>query len=86
MSLSHAIAKAPRPPPNTTPPPPPQLACQNCRKRKVKCGKEKPACGRCRELALPCVYETSAKKSGPKRGHVRMLERIIGMFAFTLVK
>ena len=38
------------------------LACQDCRKRKLKCDREYPICGRCRQTQHPeaCTYDPGA--------------------------
>ncbi|SCU96422.1 LAMI_0F06502g1_1 [Lachancea mirantina] len=33
------------------------FVCQNCRRRKIKCDKSQPQCGRCAKLHLKCVYD-----------------------------
>jgi hypothetical protein len=35
----------------------PSLSCSVCRRRKVKCGKEKPACGNCVRMDEVCEYD-----------------------------
>ncbi|KAL4804421.1 hypothetical protein BDV18DRAFT_162183 [Aspergillus unguis] len=39
---------------------PPELnviACQRCRRKKLKCDREKPVCKRCSSLSVECIYE-----------------------------
>lgn len=33
------------------------FVCQSCRRRKIKCDKAQPKCGRCTKLHLDCVYD-----------------------------
>ncbi|KAJ5158364.1 transcriptional regulator family: Fungal Specific TF [Penicillium coprophilum] len=40
-------------------------ACDNCRRRKVRCNREQP-CGKCREVSLNCRYTSVARRKGPK--------------------
>ncbi|ROT38212.1 hypothetical protein SODALDRAFT_351325 [Sodiomyces alkalinus F11] len=48
------------------------LACDSCRRRKVKCDAQTPECGSCRSSKIPCKYELPRKKRGPKpRGRDR---------------
>ena len=54
--------------------PPKRIACQVCRKRKLRCDGRKPSCGKCTQLGHQCAYDESRKKSGPKRGYVKQLE------------
>ncbi|RMX72823.1 hypothetical protein D0869_14225 [Hortaea werneckii] len=55
-------------------PKPKRIACVLCRKRKLKCDGEKPACGTCSRLQHDCAYDEVRRKSGPKRGYVKALE------------
>ncbi|KAK7203304.1 fungal-specific transcription factor domain-containing protein [Myxozyma melibiosi] len=70
-------------PPNTpsepgsgaTPQPAKRIACVICRRRKLKCDGARPSCGTCARLKHECAYEESVRrKSGPRRGYVKMLE------------
>lgn len=51
-----------------------RIACIICRKRKLRCDGQKPACGTCARLGHRCGYDEVRKKSGPKRGYVKELE------------
>ncbi|TLD34526.1 hypothetical protein E2P81_ATG04691 [Venturia nashicola] len=51
-----------------------RIACVLCRKRKLKCDGARPACGTCKRLSHDCAYDEVRKKSGPKRGYVKLLE------------
>ncbi|KAK9467484.1 fungal-specific transcription factor domain-containing protein [Lipomyces arxii] len=51
-----------------------RIACAICRKRKLKCDGNRPTCGTCFRRQHDCVYEETRRKSGPKRGYVKMLE------------
>ncbi|KAK9237542.1 hypothetical protein V1525DRAFT_432612 [Lipomyces kononenkoae] len=51
-----------------------RIACVICRRRKLRCDGARPACGTCARLHHNCVYEETRRKSGPKRGYVKMLE------------
>ncbi|KAK9242165.1 fungal-specific transcription factor domain-containing protein [Lipomyces tetrasporus] len=51
-----------------------RIACVICRKRKLRCDGARPACGTCARLQHHCIYEETRRKSGPKRGYVKMLE------------
>ncbi|SCV00870.1 LANO_0F08988g1_1 [Lachancea nothofagi CBS 11611] len=54
---------AARNPPSTFPAKPTQsmFTCKSCRQRKRRCSREKPRCGRCIRLNIPCVYELPPK-------------------------
>ena len=60
--------------PNDAVPRPKRIACILCRKRKLKCDSTKPSCGTCSRLNHHCEYSEERKKSGPKRGYVKLLE------------
>jgi hypothetical protein len=34
-----------------------RTSCSDCHKRKLKCDREYPACGRCRKRGVPCYYD-----------------------------
>lgn len=55
-------------------PRPKRIACILCRKRKLRCDGNKPSCGTCYRLNHNCEYSEERKKSGPKRGYVKLLE------------
>jgi hypothetical protein len=59
---------------NDTVPRPKRIACILCRKRKLRCDGGKPSCGTCARLKHNCEYSEERKKSGPKRGYVKLLE------------
>ncbi|KAF2832987.1 binuclear zinc transcription factor [Ophiobolus disseminans] len=52
-----------------------RIACVLCRKRKLKCDGTRPTCGTCNRLSHDCAYDEVRKKSGPKRGYVKLLEQ-----------
>ncbi|KAF2018832.1 hypothetical protein BU24DRAFT_106022 [Aaosphaeria arxii CBS 175.79] len=53
---------------------PKRIACILCRKRKLRCDGTRPTCGTCKRLSHDCAYDEVRKKSGPKRGYVKLLE------------
>ncbi|KAI9849484.1 MAG: hypothetical protein M1837_004104 [Sclerophora amabilis] len=56
-------------------PRPKRIACVLCRKRKLRCDGSKPSCGTCTRLGHECAYDEVRRKSGPKRGYVKLLEK-----------
>ncbi|KAF5632072.1 hypothetical protein F52700_6591 [Fusarium sp. NRRL 52700] len=46
-------------------------SCSGCRKRKLKCSRQRPACSNC----APCVYENRRTKPGLKGGAVESLNQ-----------
>ena len=59
-------------------PEPASLACNPCRKRKLRCSRELPACQHCRKAATACVYETKRNKPGLKPGALESVHRRLG--------
>jgi hypothetical protein len=57
-----------------------RIACVLCRKRKLRCDGARPTCGTCKRLAHDCAYDEVRKKSGPKRGYVKLLEARLRMY------
>ncbi|KAE8380262.1 fungal-specific transcription factor domain-containing protein [Aspergillus bertholletiae] len=51
--------------PAATPAKPPKQACDNCRRRKIKCSRELP-CDKCQRLLLSCSYSDVLRRKGPK--------------------
>ncbi|RSL57234.1 hypothetical protein CEP53_006533 [Fusarium sp. AF-6] len=41
-------------------------ACDNCRRRKIKCDSQPPQCANCRSSNLECEYSLVRRKRGPK--------------------
>lgn len=56
-----------------------RIACVLCRKRKLRCDGARPTCGTCKRLSHDCAYDEVRKKSGPKRGYVKLLEARLRM-------
>ena len=54
---------------------PKRIACVLCRKRKLRCDGARPTCATCKRLSHDCAYDEVRKKSGPKRGYVKLLEQ-----------
>lgn len=44
---------------------PPKQACDNCRRRKIRCSRELP-CDKCQRLLLSCSYSDVLRRKGPK--------------------
>ncbi|KAF2025008.1 hypothetical protein EK21DRAFT_93594 [Setomelanomma holmii] len=51
------------------------LACNNCRKSKLRCSRDRPTCLHCRKTGHDCIYETKRIKPGLKSGAVENLHR-----------
>lgn len=51
------------------------LACIACRRKKIRCSGEKPACKNCQRSRIPCVYKVTARKAAPRTDYMAMLDR-----------
>ncbi|KAL4924102.1 Zn(II)2Cys6 transcription factor [Aspergillus undulatus] len=50
-------------------------ACNSCRRRKLRCSRELPACQHCRKTLSECYYETKRAKPGMKAGALDNIHR-----------
>ncbi|EXJ56395.1 hypothetical protein A1O7_06738 [Cladophialophora yegresii CBS 114405] len=50
------------------------LACNSCRKRKLRCNGNRPLCKTCETTGRQCDWEDTLRKTGPRRGYVKSLE------------
>ncbi|KAF2798061.1 hypothetical protein K505DRAFT_346843 [Melanomma pulvis-pyrius CBS 109.77] len=55
------------------------LACNGCRRAKLRCSRDRPNCLHCRKTGLNCVYETKRVKPGLKAGAVENLHKRLGI-------
>ncbi|KZV81000.1 hypothetical protein EXIGLDRAFT_845039 [Exidia glandulosa HHB12029] len=44
----------------------PEVPCRECRRRKIGCDKEMPACTSCARRRVPCVYDAKKKRADPE--------------------
>ena len=51
------------------------LACIVCRRKKIRCSGEKPACKHCLRARIPCVYKVTTRKAAPRTDYMAMLDR-----------
>ena len=51
------------------------LACIACRRKKIRCSGEKPACKHCLRSRIPCVYKVTARKAAPRTDYIAMLDK-----------
>ncbi|CAO3646166.1 unnamed protein product [Mucor hiemalis] len=49
-------------------------ACEQCRRKKVKCDGVQAVCSNCMSLGLQCTYKESTKKRGPPKGYIEAIE------------
>ncbi|KAJ9663980.1 hypothetical protein H2198_000483 [Neophaeococcomyces mojaviensis] len=51
------------------------LACIACRRKKIKCSGEKPACRHCLKARVPCVYKVTTRKPEKRTDYLAMLDK-----------
>ncbi|PON28861.1 hypothetical protein TGAM01_v201969 [Trichoderma gamsii] len=51
------------------------VACYTCRRRKMRCSRDRPSCSSCLSLGSACSYPHSTRKPGPKPGSIRAASR-----------
>ncbi|KAM7195353.1 pyrimidine pathway regulatory protein 1 [Naviculisporaceae sp. PSN 640] len=58
----------------------PGCACEQCRKRKLRCDRQRPQCGTCAEAGIVCEVNTNRQARGPKKGDLKALRsRIVAL-------
>ncbi|KAK9481920.1 fungal-specific transcription factor domain-containing protein [Lipomyces starkeyi] len=50
------------------------MACEFCRRRKMKCNNERPTCQNCRDNERECIYAELAKRPRPSHARISRLE------------
>ncbi|UZP36671.1 hypothetical protein NXS19_004487 [Fusarium pseudograminearum] len=51
------------------------VACNGCRKAKLRCSRDRPTCSHCIKTEQECVYETRRAKPGIKAGAIENIQR-----------
>lgn len=59
----------------------PGAACEECRRRKLRCDRRQPQCGSCQSTGVPCHTTTVRAARGPKPGYLKDLKARIGKSA-----
>lgn len=59
----------------------PGAACEECRRRKLRCDRRQPQCGSCQATGVPCHTTTVRAARGPKPGYLKDLKARIGKSA-----
>jgi hypothetical protein len=57
-----------------------KLACEECRKRKLRCDGQEPRCGVCAESGTTCRFVSTRSNRGPKKGLMRALRIQNGVY------
>ncbi|KAJ5651936.1 hypothetical protein N7507_009362 [Penicillium longicatenatum] len=56
-------------------------ACEECRRRKLRCDAAQPRCGACVESGVPCEVNSLRQPRGPKKGYLKALRNRVGIFS-----
>ncbi|KAI9679753.1 MAG: hypothetical protein M1817_004767 [Caeruleum heppii] len=51
------------------------LACIICRRKKIRCSGEKPACSHCLKSRIPCLYKVTARRAAPRTDYVAIMDK-----------
>ena len=62
------------------------LACIACRRKKIRCSGEKPACKHCLRARTPCVYKVTTRKAAPRTDYMAMLDKRLKRMEDRIVK
>ncbi|OAA43656.1 citrinin biosynthesis transcriptional activator CtnR [Metarhizium rileyi] len=54
-------------------------ACEECRRRKLRCDGQQPQCGVCKETGVMCEVNPVRAPRGPKRGYLKNLRNRVSM-------
>ncbi|KAI2463365.1 fungal-specific transcription factor domain protein [Annulohypoxylon bovei var. microspora] len=58
----------------------PGYACEECRKKKLRCDRQRPQCGACANAQIPCEVNDRRVPRGPKKGSIGALRsRIVAL-------
>ncbi|KAH6857085.1 fungal-specific transcription factor domain-containing protein [Chaetomium sp. MPI-CAGE-AT-0009] len=58
----------------------PGSACEECRKRKLRCDRQRPQCGTCADAGIVCEINNNRLARGPKKGDLKALRsRIVAL-------
>lgn len=62
------------------------LACIACRRKKIRCSGEKPACKHCLRSRIPCVYKVTSRKAAPRTDYMAMLDKRLKRMEERIIK
>ncbi|GFP57326.1 uncharacterized transcriptional regulatory protein C1327.01c [Trichoderma asperellum] len=62
------------------------LACIACRRKKIRCSGEKPACKHCMRSRIPCVYKVTTRKAAPRTDYMAMLDKRLKRMEERIIK
>ncbi|KAK6218925.1 Transcription factor [Colletotrichum tabaci] len=55
----------------------PGNACEECRRKRIRCDRGTPQCVACANAGVKCVVRSTCAPRGPKKGHLRTLQKQI---------
>ncbi|GFF27086.1 hypothetical protein IFM61606_09882 [Aspergillus udagawae] len=55
----------------------PGLACEECRRKRIRCDRGKPQCTACVTSGVTCVVRDSCPPRGPRKGYLKTLQKKI---------
>ena len=58
-------------------------ACEECRRRKLRCDGQRPQCRVCQESGVTCEVTTQRATRGPKKGYMKALKSRVGESSVT---
>ncbi|EED12116.1 conserved hypothetical protein [Talaromyces stipitatus ATCC 10500] len=64
----------------------PGAACEECRRRKLRCDRRQPQCGLCEASGVECQVITARSSRGPKRGYLKVLQARIAALEGVLLQ
>ena len=62
------------------------LACIACRRKKIRCSGEKPACKHCLRSRIPCVFKVTTRKAAPRTDYMAMLDKRLRRMEDRIIK
>ncbi|KAL5365738.1 putative fungal-specific transcription factor [Aspergillus floccosus] len=55
----------------------PTIACEECRRKRIRCDKATPQCTACATSGATCIVRESCPRRGPKKGYLKALQNKI---------
>ncbi|KAL4819970.1 fungal-specific transcription factor domain-containing protein [Aspergillus spinulosporus] len=78
--------KSPEPTGSPKPRQKPGAACEECRRRKLRCDRRQPQCRLCEASGVECQVITARPSRGPKRGYLKVLQERIAALEGALLQ
>ncbi|KAJ9486481.1 hypothetical protein VN97_g6856 [Penicillium thymicola] len=55
----------------------PGIACEECRRRRIRCDRTRPQCTACATSGVECIVRDSCPPRGPRKGYLKTLQKRI---------